>query len=878
MDKKEAKNLLLAAFSERLLTLDELAEALIQTGRAAEAGDGDLTPLLTNSLQIPAEKVGQLAALVSNYTESPDTTGISEHQSARLREAYDTERMQAIGEIDAAELRDTGRRYVVGRELGRGGAGFVTMAWDKHLRRVVALKQPLAGTPQNNFERFLAEAQTTGGLEHPSIVPVYDLGVLPNGETFYTMKYIRKQSLREVFDAHCKGDEAVRKEFGLYKLLTVLQQVCMAIHYAHVKGVLHRDLKPDNIMVGEYGEVFVMDWGLALVREQGMLERPKELASGEEDETVSGTPEYMSPEQARADYKGIWAPTDVFSLGAILYEMLTLHPPHRGSTQIATLMQAIKCQIEPPQKRAPYRSIPAALEAICMKALAKKPEDRYGSAKDLHDELDSFVQGRKDHDRQDKEAARMVAEGDEMSHRYFSLRNKAAKERRKTRTLARKHRGHESISEKRTVWAAADRADGAELDAIQAFSSAESAYFGALAHAPEKTEARLGLASLYFSRFQRAEEQRDPLETLYFKNRLLQFDDGAYSSLVDASGRITVRCDTPNVVMRVSRYVEDDRRLVPKEVQEIKSDSGALDLEVGSYVLEATADGFAPTKLPFLVERGSSQNLRVQMVNQGQVEDAFVFIPRGTARIGGDELAPNSLLAQTVDVGPFCLGQYPVTFGEYIEFLDDLSTKDHAAAINHIPRTAGDGMLCIQHADGSFRPSDRLIEGTMRKLYPKGEGHEYFLPVYGIAWYDAQAYAKWRSKKGKRQFRLPSEIEWEKAARGADRRYFPWGNTFDPIFCKMYDSRSDMAQPEPVGVFESDVSPFGIHDMAGGIREWGADVYGVEGEEEPGAANQRVVRGGAWALTEHFVRAASRFHMLDRYRNPVVGFRLAHDI
>lgn len=875
VDAKRAKELLVAAYSEQLINVEQLAEALVRAGQMDATGEHDFQDLLTSSLDISVEKLGQLAALVSNYTAENPVVGAAEHRSNQLREAYDTERLTAIGEVDRDVLNDTAQRYVVGQELGRGGAGFVTMAWDKHLRRVVAMKQPLPASPTAAIDRFLEEAQTTGGLEHPSIVPVYDLGVMSDGQIFYTMKYIRRQSLREVIEAHCKGAEDVRKEYGLYKMLTVLQQVCMAIHYAHVKGVLHRDLKPDNIMVGEYGEVFVMDWGLALVREGGVLEPPPDEVVAVEDESISGTPEYMAPEQARADYKNVWAATDVFSLGAILYEMLTLHPPYRGKNQLATLMQALKCQIEPPQKRAPYRSIPADLEAICLKALNKDPRDRYASAKELHDELDAFVQGRKETERQNREAESLVRDGDHYSQRYFSLRKKAQQERRKARTRAQELKGHDPIDEKRKVWEAVDGAEKSELDAIQLFSSAESAYFGALAHVSEKTEARLGLASLYYSRFQRAESQRDPLETLYFKNRLKEFDDGAYSALIDAKGRVVIRCETEKASVKLCRYEEKDRALVPRLVETLEVSSATLDLEPGSYVLETSAPGFASSNLPFVVERGQSQTLRVQCLESTRVADNFVFVPRGIAELGGDNLAPNSAASGRIDVGPYCLGQYPITFGEYIEFLDDLSAKDHAAAIGHIPRTAGDGMLCIHHADGSFRPSDRLIEGSARTRYPKGQGHEYFLPVYGVDWYDAVAYAQWRSQREGRNYRLPTEIEWEKAARGVDGRYFPWGSTFDAGFCSMYDSRPDMCQPEPVGVFETDLSPYGVRDMAGGIREWAADIYGADAKNGP---SQRVVRGGAWGLTEHFSRAATRYHMLDRHRNPVVGFRLAHDI
>ena len=877
MQSDDAKKVLVAAFAKKLVSLEQLADGLLEAGAASAMGVADLAPMVSESIRIAPEKMGQLAALMNQVAHNDDAE-LPEHPATLLREAYDTERLQSIGDVDPRAVDDKSQRYLLGRELGRGGAGLVKMAWDKHLRRVVALKTPLDALPQSELDRFLSEAQTTGGLEHPSIVPIYDLGILSEGEIFYTMKYVRKHSLREMLDAHCRGDEVARKEFGLYRMLTVLQQVCMAIHYAHVKGVLHRDLKPDNIMVGEYGEVFVMDWGLAMVRKGGVLAQPKALTAEEEaDQGVSGTPEYMSPEQARGDNLNTWSTSDVFSLGAVLYEMLTLHPPHRGTNQIATLMQAIKCAPEAPQKRAPYRSIPAALEAICMKALAKRPTDRYQSAKELHDELDAFVQGRKDQERRDIEAQHLVSDGDRHSQRYFDLRNKAQRRKKSARKLAHGLRGHAPLDEKRQIWASLDEAEGTELEAIEQFSAAESAYFGALAHDPGRTEARLGLASLYYARFQQAEAHRDARQMVYFKNRLREFDDGAYGGLIEASGRASFRVKVPEAVLRISRFEEKDRRLIPLLVAKLEADERDIDVPRGSYLAEVTAQGYAKSSVPFVVERGETNDVRVELVPSPAVSENFIFVPGGPTHIGGDELALNALMNTRVDVPGFCIGRYPVTFGEYIEFLDDLSRHDHARAIEHIPRTAGDGMLCIQHADGSFRPSDRLIEGPSRQRYPKGQGHEYFVPVYGVAFHDAIAFAQWRSGRDRRAFRLPTEAEWEKAARGVDGRFFPWGNTFDAGFCKMYDSRPGMAQPEPVGVFEYDSSPYGVRDMAGGIREWVADVYGTDPTPEK-EASQRVVRGGAWALTEHFVRVGSRFHMLDKFRNPVVGFRLAHDV
>ncbi|MCA9565947.1 MAG: SUMF1/EgtB/PvdO family nonheme iron enzyme, partial [Myxococcales bacterium] len=350
-----------------------------------------------------------------------------------------------------------------------------------------------------------------------------------------------------------------------------------------------------------------------------------------------------------------------------------------------------------------------------------------------------------------------------------------------------------------------------------------------------------------------------------------------------APGQVILELETEaSSTIRVNRMVEIDRRLMPRRENEVTGPRAHLRLSSGSYLMDVSADGFHSARYPMMVERASKQTLRIQLPQAGSVAEGFIFIPGGPATIGGDSLAPNSLPLMTIDVPSFCLAMFPVTFGEYIEFLNTLLESDPDAAVKHRPRTAGDGDLCVRDDSGRFVPSDKLIEGEARRRYPLGEGHEFFLPVYGVNWHDAVAYAAWRSERDGVRYRLPTEYEWEKAARGVDRRVFPWGDTFDSSFCAMYDSRPELPQPEPVGVFTSDESPYGVRDMAGGIREWVADIYGEESVEETGeqakSELQRMIRGGAWGLTEHFTRAGCRYHTLPKFRNPVVGFRLAHDI
>jgi serine/threonine-protein kinase len=333
----------------------------------------------------------------------------------------------AVPPAGAAMPWDHGHgKYVLSGELGRGGMAVVYLAVDQDIHREVAVKM-LHGADTDLRLRFLAEAQVTGQLEHPNIVPVHDLDFDHQGRPFFAMKLVRGRSLAEVIAALVKGDEDMRREFTLPRLLNILVGVCNGIAYAHKRTVVHRDLKPANIMIGDFGEVMVMDWGLAKVGiaqgryadadagapvatsmpahevmgartpAAGPVTTTRIRVGGDSIAgTVAGTPNYMAPEQAKGDLERIDARTDVFALGAILYELMTLTPPFRGRTVQDVLAAASDGRIEPPAERARggFREIPADLAAVAMKALEYRPENRYASAADFREDLMRWLDGR----------------------------------------------------------------------------------------------------------------------------------------------------------------------------------------------------------------------------------------------------------------------------------------------------------------------------------------------------------------------------------------------------------------------------------------------------------------------------------------------------
>ena len=293
-----------------------------------------------------------------------------------------------------------GERYELRETLGEGGMGRVIRAYDRFLQRTVAMKL----LRREDFDeaallKFLEEAQATAQLQHPNIVPIHDVGLDSHGRLFFTMREVEGSSLRDILIRLGEGHEETTRKFPLTRRLQIFEQICYAVGFGHSRGVVHRDLKPDNIMVGPFGEVFVMDWGLAKIvggpsGTSGDTTVRTARSTGDSERTMdgalAGTPHYMSPEQARGATSEVDGRSDVFALGAILFELVTLRHAFDGRS-LETLLDSVK-----EARVAPWGDgVPRELSSIGAKAMSKRPGDRYAGAAEVVEDLQSFAEGRR---------------------------------------------------------------------------------------------------------------------------------------------------------------------------------------------------------------------------------------------------------------------------------------------------------------------------------------------------------------------------------------------------------------------------------------------------------------------------------------------------
>jgi eukaryotic-like serine/threonine-protein kinase len=702
--------------------------------------------------------------------------------------------------------------------LGRGGMGIVYEAIDLEFQRRVAVKvlRPEVENDAGFVRRFAQEGRITGQLEHPAIVPVYRLGQTDAGRPYLVMRRLHGETLAERLDRDPPMSPA---------LVRAMVTVARAVAYAHDRGVVHLDLKPSNLLLGGFGEVFVLDWGVAVL-----------LDAVAGNAMAFGTPGYVDPRQREGPPDRA---CDVYSLGAILDRVATGLPDAddldggRGGARV-----------------------PRELSELIGSALG--PVRARPTAHELADALEDYLDGRRRRD----EAARLVEEAQHLHLEARAEDSATASLRAEQAVLAATIDPWRPLADKRPLLEVRRALQARSIDAVQRFERMVATCERALERDPRHAAAREFLADRYLERLIAAEEEGDRLQAARWRARVEAFDDGRLADVLSGMGRL--RIDTWPSGAQVSARRIDPGGLVWTEEDPLPLGFTPVDvpLPMGSWVLELRRPDRPPVRYPVLLRRGGLWEAdRVWLPPADVVPDGFCYVPAGPFLRGGDP-EPGTRPRERVQVGAFAVGALPVTVAEYLEYLDDLEARAPAEAFARCPR---------QDAGMDRLDGPRLLERTAgRWTLPAGWRGDH--PVHSIDWDGARAYAEWRARRDGRAYRLPREDEWEKAARGVDGRLYPWGDGFDPSLCRMSQSEAGLPTIGAVGTHPTDRSVYGVRDVAGGMRCWCGD------EAFDGDPERRPVRGGSFATGERVSRCPARYGSPPRHALPYQGIRLAMSV
>lgn len=371
--------------------------------------DRNTNELMREKGFITKEQYQHLATLFDSLKDVVHNFDISDEEYMQYEKKTRYSKQEQLSEKEKKELKEDeivfSDHFTLRGVLGEGGIGCVFLCYDKNIEREVAIKEIMTGDSGDgktrSLARFVREAKITGQLEHPGIVPVYELNVKEDGTLYYVMKHVKGKTLFKAIN-ECSADkpeEAFRRRLQLFGNLI---DVCEAMGYAHSKGVIHRDLKPSNIILGEFGETIILDWGTAKkITDEGLSEDSKLKHLPQEDTLdadltrsgeLLGTPSYMAPEQIDPKFGEVGSASDVYALGITLFIMLTGEKPYQGPAR--EIMDHTINDDHSPSPRSHGSYIPPELAAICEKAMSKNKEERFQDASELVAELKAYRDGR----------------------------------------------------------------------------------------------------------------------------------------------------------------------------------------------------------------------------------------------------------------------------------------------------------------------------------------------------------------------------------------------------------------------------------------------------------------------------------------------------
>jgi serine/threonine protein kinase/formylglycine-generating enzyme required for sulfatase activity len=706
----------------------------------------------------------------------------------------------------SANEASTHCKYTLVKEIARGGMGQIYFGEDPQLKRNVAVK--VSSVSEGGEDpRFSKEAEVLAQLAHPNIVPIHNIGVDAQGRPFYSMKLVKGRTLQAVLNLIRDGDVTATKEYPRATLLTIFRKVCDAMMFAHSKGILHRDLKPENIMVGEYGEVLVMDWGLAKVLGEqeitgGVNSRVNDTGDygmtmeGE----VMGTPQYMSPEQAMGMVAELDQRSDIYSLGGILYAILTLRPPIDGTTLDEVLTKVKNGSISSMVTKrggkggvtvgvpaAMGAEVPEALQAVTLKAMATDRNKRYASVELFAGDIERYQNG-------------------------FATQAEEAGTFKRLILFIKRNKGVSA--------------------AVAVFLLAATGFVVKLAASERKANA--ALAQLRASAPTFALRAADAMQS-----------GNLYDALEAASNAVNLQPEVGeyhrirgNVLQVMVRWPE-----AMKEYRLAKEDEQAQkNLKLTEELIAQTEKEAGDIK--------AKARLFEELNAQGRQYEA---------------MALSSALGDFWKNRKKDLTAVP----ELVRRLEAkmLPVPGTKILLSKTEFTVGEWKLYLR-AEG-------LPEWKQPPEFEQNDEH----PVVNVSWNDAKKFCDWVSKTTGKEWRLPTNSEWE-AAVGTSK--YPWGDYYPPNwddgnYAVAEDGKEDPAKvgvdgikgTAPVGSFKASV--LGFYDLGGNVSEWMWDGL----EEKTG---KRAIRGGSWLRSAEFCTCANRYYFNPEDRNVnfgSLGFRVA---
>ena len=804
----------LNAMTDIISTLDAtLSEELIQSVDDLISEKFSAPDLLSATVTLLDAGEGRLDRFIDElYEHSSSITSLnSAHDSVHLATVFElnpTPDMLDHSSYDGhADLIDD--RYMITGRLGEGGMCYVDRAYDVRLGREVALKRLKDNQLKNSdaCSHFEIEARVMGRLAHPNLLPVYDFIDSSQGESQgYTMRVIPYPTL---YDLVREGPQ-----LSQHQLCGILRQVALALESAHTQGVVHRDVKPHNILIGSGGEVYLTDWGVCSLSEH---HPDAHLMSDKSAYSLVGTPAFMAPEQVECDVKLISPRTDVYGLGVTLYYALTGKVPYRGEGLVELVRRIGRDDVVIPSAlamRAGRLRVPPELDQICLKAMSKRPQNRYQSARDFAHALDAFLSGETEKERKLLALTKALERGHLAKTRYEDLRQKQANLKEEIALLSAQigppREGDDlkiTRARRAPLWSLEEELDSILSPIEESFTQASSAYQTALGVLSKEErvdhllaqEAKISLSNLLWGRFLEAEKKGDMREVAHLEERLRMVATDEVLTKLDGVCEVALHELPEEVTLEVYQETLQRYHVTSSYIKTAQTPLDvALHLPPGVYLIKLSHPQASPCALHIKLKRGDAITLKPRLLKAGELPSGSVYIPDIDGGMGVVHM------------------RHLVRYRDYVRYL------------NHL----GDGAEERAPRYGGTLYAERGSDGRFVENFTDAEGDQWSpdWPVMLVNAHDFEAYATWLATQDEVPWRLPTVDEWRQGAQGADGRPYPWGLNFDSALCLMRDSMRGRVTPSPVGSVESDRSPYGLYDVAGNVCQWTSSK--VEGDQE----------------------------------------------